>query len=297
MWIMLGVVIGLGMLNKISMAWFGAGLIAGIIFTPLRAQLKTPRPYIAAAIALLIFSPFIIWNITHDFAHVEFMRNASRLKYSTLTPLDFMSGQLLLAGPLTILVWLPGLIFLLVGRKIKQYRILGIIISHHLSAACYQLAQQSGIPRRRIPLVYAGGGVFFERVLSGKSYEWLKYGLTGLIVITGLIAMPLALPVLPVKTFISYSKFLGMSPKNSENKELAELPQFYADMFGWEELASDVSKVYESLPDSEKAGTVIFANNYGEAGALEYYSPGISFRPSSVPTTPTGTGLIPIQTK
>ena len=272
LWIILGVVIGLGMLNKISMAWFGAGLIAGIIFTPLRAQLKTPRPYIAAAIALLIFSPFIIWNVTHDFAHLEFMRNASRFKYSSLTPIDFMSGQLLLAGPLTIFVWLPGLIFLLVGRKVKQYRILGIIFLSTFLLLVINWHSKAEYLAAAYPLVYAGGGVFFERVLSGKSYEWLKYGLTGLIVVTGFIAMPMALPVLPVKTFISYSKFLGMSPQNSENKELAELPQFYADMFGWEELASDVSKVYQSLPDSEEAGTVIFAHNYGEAGALEYYS-------------------------
>ncbi|NWG26947.1 MAG: glycosyltransferase family 39 protein, partial [Ignavibacteriaceae bacterium] len=79
-WLLLGVVIGLGLLNKTSMLWLSSGIAAGIIFTPIRKVLKTKYPYIAVAIALLIFSPYIIWNITHDFAHLEFMRNAASRK-------------------------------------------------------------------------------------------------------------------------------------------------------------------------------------------------------------------------
>jgi len=272
LWMVLGIVIGLGMLNKISMAWFGAGLFAALIFTPLRTHLKTPWPYVAAIISLVIFSPFIIWNVTHDFAHMEFMRNASQYKYSTLTPIDFMKGQLLLAGPLTILVWLPGLIFLLLSRSLKEYRVLGIIFLTTFIILIINWHSKPEYLAAAYPLVYAGGGVLIERLFTGKRYGWIKYSFAVLIVMMGFIAMPMALPVLPVGTFITYSKFLGMSPKNSEHKELSELPQFYADRFGWEELAADVSKVYESLPDSEKAVTVVLASNYGEAGALDYYS-------------------------
>lgn len=272
LWITLGIVIGLGMLNKISMGWFGAGLFAGMVFTPLRAKLKTPWPYLAALIALVIFSPFIIWNLTHNFAHLEFIRNASQFKYSTLTPLDFMSGQLILPGPLAILVWLPGLIFLLVSPTVKKYRVTGIIFLTTFLILIINWHSKAEYLAPAYPMVYAGGGLFIERIISRKKYEWIKYGVTALIVISGLIIMPLALPILPVETFISYSNFLGISRSNSEHKELAELPQFYADMFGWEELASAVSKVYESLPDQEKKVTVVFALNYGEAGALEYYS-------------------------
>ncbi|NWF51441.1 MAG: glycosyltransferase family 39 protein, partial [Ignavibacteriaceae bacterium] len=80
LWLLLGIVIGFGLLNKTSMLWLSSGIAAGIIFTPLRKVLKTKYPYIAVAIALLIFSPYIIWNITHDFAHLEFMRNAASRK-------------------------------------------------------------------------------------------------------------------------------------------------------------------------------------------------------------------------
>jgi hypothetical protein len=120
--------------------------------------------------------------------------------------------------------------------------------------------------------MYAGGGLFIEKIFSGKSFGWVKYALIILIVITGIISMPMAIPILPVNNFISYSSFLGISHQNSERKQLADLPQFYADMFGWEELAKTVSSVYKTIPDSEKSTTIVFADNYGEAGALEYYS-------------------------
>ncbi|MCW8823249.1 MAG: glycosyltransferase family 39 protein, partial [Ignavibacteriaceae bacterium] len=70
LWYALGVVIGLGLLNKTSMLWLGAGVFIGTLFTPLREELKTKYPYIAAGIALLIFSPYIIWNLTHNLAHL-----------------------------------------------------------------------------------------------------------------------------------------------------------------------------------------------------------------------------------
>ncbi len=108
LWIMLGVVIGLGVLNKTSMFWLSAGVLAGTIFTPLRKDLKTKYPYIAAAIALIIFSPYIIWNITHDFAHLEFMRNAATRKYGGLTPISFILDQILILNPISILIWLTG---------------------------------------------------------------------------------------------------------------------------------------------------------------------------------------------
>ena len=63
-----------------------------------------------------------------------------------------------------------------------------------------------------------------------------------------------------------------MSHPNSESRELAELPQFFADMHGWEDLARTVSEVYLSLPEAERLDAVVFASNYGQAAAIEYYA-------------------------
>jgi hypothetical protein len=272
LWILLGIVLGLGMLNKISMVWFGAGLFVGIIFTPLRVSLKTRWPYLTALVAFLIFSPFIVWNITHDFAHLEFMGNATAYKYNTITPLDFISGQLLYPGPVSILVWLPGILFLFFNKEARKYRMLGIIFLTAFLILVLNWHSKSEYLAPAYPLILAGGGLFIERTFTRRSLGWIKYAIISLIVLTGIISIPAALPVLSVNSFISYSKSLGLNQQNSEHKELADLPQFYADMFGWEDLARTVSSVYSSVPDSEKSTTIIFASNYGQAGALEYYS-------------------------
>ncbi len=83
--------------------------------------------------------------------------------------------------------------------------------------------------------------------------------------------IPFALPVLPVQTFIGYSHLIGFSPSSGEEHKLEGLPQYYADMFGWENMAAAVAKVYNSLPPEEQINTIVYAQNYGEAGAIDYY--------------------------
>jgi hypothetical protein len=273
LWVLLGVVMGIGLLNKIDFLWFGAGLGAGLLLTDLRKHLSTPWPYVAAGIALLFFSPFILWNITHDFAHLEFIRNASAGKYSGLSRLDFLAGQAVFLNPVNMLFWVPGLLWLLFGREGKRYRVLGII---YLTAFAVLLANPHSKAEYLAPayvMLLAAGGVAIERWASRGRRVWAAASLAALSALTSLLMMPMAVPILPVETFIRYQTALGAEPSTSERQELSELPQFYADMFGWEEMARDVSAVYLSLPESERLSAVVLAQNYGEAGALEYYSP------------------------
>ena len=94
LWLLLGVILGLGLLNKIDMLWFGFSLLVGLLLTPQRIHLKTIWPYIAGIIALVIFSPYIVWNITHNFATLEFIHNASSIKYASQNPLNFLSDTI-----------------------------------------------------------------------------------------------------------------------------------------------------------------------------------------------------------
>jgi hypothetical protein len=82
---------------------------------------------------------------------------------------------------------------------------------------------------------------------------------------------PFALPVLPVEQFIAYQKSLGLAPKAEERSALAELPQSYADQFGWREMVDTVATVYARLTPAEKTQCVIFVRNYGEAAAIDFF--------------------------
>jgi hypothetical protein len=274
LWVLLGIVMGLGLLNKIDFLWFGVGLAGGLLLTDLRKHLATPWPYAAAGIALLIFSPFIIWNITHDFAHLEFIRNASAGKYSGLTRLDFLAGQAMNLNPVNMLLWVPGLLFLLFSREGRRYRVLGIIYAAAFAVLLANPHSKAEYLGPAYTMLFAAGGVAVERWASRgrRGRGWAVASLGVLSVLTSLLIMPLAVPVLPVETFVKYQAALGMEPSTAERQELSELPQFYADMFGWEGLAEDVSAVYLALPESERASTVVLTRNYGEAGALEYYA-------------------------
>jgi hypothetical protein len=272
LWILLGMIMGLGLLNKLDFLWFGAGLAAGLLLRDMRKHLTTPWPYAAAGIALLLFSPFIIWNITHDFAHIEFIRNATAGKYSGLTRLDFLVGQVRDINPLNMLLWVPGLLFLLFNRDGRRYRVLGIIYVAALAILLANPHSKSEYLGPAYMMLFAAGGVAVERWAGRGKRAWAPTAIAILGTLSSILILPFAVPVLPVETFINYSAAIGIKPSTPEGKRLSELPQYYADMFGWEELAIDVSAVYLALPETERATAVVFARNYGEAGSLEYYA-------------------------
>lgn len=272
LWIFLGIVMGLGLLNKIDFLWFGAGLGAGLLLTSMRRHLKMPWPYAAAGIALLFFSPFIIWNLTHNFAHLEFIQNASAGKYSGLSRLDFLAGQVLLLNPVNLLTWLPGLLFLFFGREGKRYRVLGIIFLTAFAVLLVNPHSKAEYLGPAYIMLFAAGAVAIESWASRGRRGWAVVSLAALSSLASLLMLPFAMPALPVETFIKYSAAIGMKPASPEALTLSELPQFFADMFGWEGLAQDVSAVYRNLPEAERASTIVLTRNYGEAGALEYYA-------------------------
>ena len=270
-WIGLGIVMGLALLNKISFLWFGAGLFVGLLLIPrLREQLRTPGPYVAGGIAFLLFLPFVIWNVQHDFAHLEFMRNAVQNKYGGISRADFLQGVVLLMNPVTLPVWLAGFYYYFLSANGKPYRVLGLIFLVTLLILLINGHSKSEYLASAFPLLLAGGGVMIEQLATRAAGHWLPVAITILLVLT-LALVPMAVPLLPPATFVKYAAALGFSTKNTEGKATAELPQFYADMVGWEELAAHVSAVYQALPPPEQTQAVVFAQNYGEAAALEHY--------------------------
>ncbi len=271
LWITLGVLMGIGLLNKVSFLWFGSGLLVALVLTPLRKQLATPWPYIAAAIAFLFFSPFIIWNFQHDFAHLEFMQNAMLYKYNGISRGDFLTGQLLLPNPASLPVWLSGLYYYFLDRKGRNYQVLGLVFLTAFFILLINGHSKAEYMATAYPMLFAGGGIMLEKLTKVKVWRWVPYGIAGFLIFS-IVLSPLAMPLLPIHTFIAYHQFLGIDGGNAESKAMGSLPQFYADMFGWEELAADVSAVYQSLPVEEQKNAKIYANNYGEAGALQHYS-------------------------
>jgi Dolichyl-phosphate-mannose-protein mannosyltransferase len=272
LWVLLGLVLGLGLLNKVGVLWLCFGVFIALLLTTSRKYFKTFSSWLAFLIAFVIFIPFIVWNFTHDFAHIEFIQNALKYKYSGLTAKDFIVGQFMNLNPFSSIVWIAGLYFFFFNKEGKKYMLLGILYLAAFLILLLNGHSKSEYLAPAYPMLFAGGGILIEKISQLKNWHWCKYAVIVLLLASGILFMPFALPVLPVETYINYSKALGQTPSTPENKELGELPQFYADMFGWEGLAKDVSDVYKTLPEDEKKTTVVFCDNYGEAGAIEYYN-------------------------
>lgn len=268
-WVLLGITLGLGLLNKIDVLWLAAGIFLGLLLTKNRWWFKTRWPWVAGGIAFLLFIPYIVWNIQHNFAHLEFIRNASGGKYSVLSPLTFVLGQFLINNVVAAPLWLAGLAFFF--SKTRNFRPLGILYVVAFLTLLFNGHSKAEYLAPAYTMLFAGGGVAFERMLASRSRKWLSVTYPTLLIISGFAFAPLAMPVLPVETYIRYAAALGQSPSSPEGKRLEKLPQFFADMFEWEEKAAAVGKVFNTLSPEEKAKCAIFANNYGRCGAIDFF--------------------------
>lgn len=266
-WIWLGLLLGLGLLNKISVLWLGFGLAVGLLATPARRTLKTPGPWMAGAVALLLFTPHLIWQVVNDWPTLEFMRNATQQKMVALEIVPFLAQQILMMGPPLAWLWITGLIWTFRPNG-SEYRLLGWIWITVLVVLVASGSARAGYLSPAYTWLFAGGAVATERWLVRTERQRWRPAFFAVVASTLLLA-PLGLPLLPVDTYVRYAERLGIQPATEEQKELAELPQHYADMFGWEDIVGAVADAFDDLPPTEQERTAIFANNYGVAGAID----------------------------
>jgi hypothetical protein len=270
-WLLLGVVLGFGLLNKISVLWLGAGLAFGLLLTPDRKLLLTRRVWYSAIITFLLFLPHIIWQVKYDFPTVEFIKNATSHKYVAISPVGIFFQQVMNMNPLSFLIWSVGVVYFLIAKSTRQFRILPLIYITVFIILVINRNSKSEYLGPMFPMLFALGAFSIEKFVLKMNWRWLKPVMLMLLLPGSIISAPFALAILPVETFISYSQALGMAPSTPEKKKLNKLPQHYADMFGWDKLVATVADAYNTLTPDEKTKCAIIGNNYGEAGAIDFF--------------------------
>src|SRR5205085_5614108 len=103
--------------------------------------------------------------------------------------------------------------------------------------------------------------------------QWIKPVYVSLMAAAGMLLAPTVIPLLPVERYLRYAAAIHLEQPRIENRRLSVLPQLFADQFGWEEMVATVAHVYHSLPADVKTRTAIFAQNYGQAGAIDLFGP------------------------
>jgi hypothetical protein len=166
---------------------------------------------------------------------------------------------------------MAGLIWLLASRRARPFRFLGwtylvflaIMVAFH--AKDYYLAPI-------YPVLFAAGGVAWQALLRTRRTQWLFITYAALLLVSGVLIAPMSLPLLAPEAWVAYTTRLHLRDKASstENQRKGMLPQFYADRFGWQELADSVIRIYQGLSPEERAKAGILCSNYGEASAVNF---------------------------
>jgi hypothetical protein len=259
--------VALGFLNKYNILFLVIGLLPAIIITSNRKVFANKHLYLAVLLALLIISPNVIWQINHHFPVLTHMKILQTTQLVHVKRIDFFIGQFLffISSIFILLAGIGSLIFYKDFRKhswiILTYLITLIVFSYFKAKDYYALGLY--------PVLLAFGAVYLSRVLAKKH---ILLGLLFVFNIGSFIyLLPLLMPVYnPDEIVAHHKRFERVGALRWEDGENHALPQDYADMRGWKELARLVDSAYGKVKD--KSTLLIRADNYGQAGAINYYS-------------------------
>jgi hypothetical protein len=269
-----GLAMGLGMMSKYSMAFYATGLIGGILLTGQRRVLRNRHFWYAMGMGLLLFLPNLFWQWAHGFPVVYHMNELQQTQLQYVSPMAFLSEQLLFNLPV-LFVWLSGLYavgFTLAG---KPYRFIGwafVIVMVLLVAGHGKGYYAAGV----YPVLFGFGAVALEQ-WTAKGLVFLRYFMLAFTLFLGYTFVTIALPFLPPPRLAAYyadnAVIRSTGSLRWEDQQSHPLPQDFADMLSWKEMTQKVAKAYATLNSVEKKRTLLFCDNYGQAGAVNYYGP------------------------
>jgi Dolichyl-phosphate-mannose-protein mannosyltransferase len=280
LWLWFGVLAGVGLENKYSMAIFAVGVVVGLLLTEQRRLLATKWLWVGGAVAFLTLLPNLLWNVHYHFPFLELQENIRHSGRNVpMPPSMFLLQDGLAMLPLTVPVWIGGLWFFFFQREGRPFRFLGwawivtAAVIMALDPRIYYLFPA-------FPVLFAGGAVLWERWLARPWLRWVKLAYATLLVLMGALLAPAAIPLLRPETYIRYAAAIHLQQPRIETHQLGPLPQLFADQFGWPEMAATVADVYNSLPADLRARTAIFGQNYGQAGAIDLFGPAYGLPPA-----------------
>ena len=270
LWLWFGALLGLSLENKHSTAFFAAGIFVALLLTPDRRHFAEKWMWFGGLIGFAIALPNILWQLRNHWPTYELLNNiAHSNKNVALSPVQFIAQQIVFMNPGTLPLWIAGLLWLFASRDGRRYRALGIIYLVTL-AEFIVLHGKSYYLAPVYPMLLAAGGVAVERAFANR-LKWCKPALLIAILATGALFAPLAVPILPPGKLVAYMRAIVLQPPRTETSHTAPLPQLFADQFGWEEMVASVGHVYNHLRPEDKKRAAIFCQNYGEAGAIDFF--------------------------
>jgi hypothetical protein len=274
LWLWFGVLAGLGLQNKYSIAVYGFAIMVGLLLTPERKAFASKWIWIGGLIAFVIFLPNLLWNMQHHWPFLELMRNIRASgRDLPFTPIGYLRAQIFLMTPVTFPVWFLGTLYFFFWREGKPFRVLGWTFLV-LLAAFIALHGKDYYASPVYPFVFAGGAIAIEQFALRSRQAWLKPVSVAVVLLGTLAFLPLFVPVLSPESYLRYQAKLPFKIQPDEKSMLAEpMPHYYSWCFGWEEMVKGVAKAYYGVPPENRADVAVFATNFAPAGAIDLIGP------------------------
>ena len=285
LWLLFGLSAGLGLLNKPSMTFFLIALGLALLLTSTGRTLLLRREALAGiALLILIALPNLLWQVHNHWPTLEFLQNdRAQGKNAVFGPLAFLNQQVQTLNPLTIFLWLPGLLWLL---RRSAWRWLGLTYVFFL-VSMLALHAKDYYVTPIYPILFAAGGIAWQNrtwrpfgrlsaaasnTRSDRLFAFPLYQAT--LVVSSALLLPMAIPVLSPQAWLRYTAAMHLRDtiSGAETSPTGPFPQFFADRFGWQEEVDLVNRAYQSLSPADRARVLIFGKNYGEAGAIDILS-------------------------
>jgi hypothetical protein len=251
-WLAVGFVAGIGLENKDLILLFGIALGIGLLATSARSALATRWPWIGGGVALVLWSPNLVWQLTNNLPGLAMARSL-RIEHSGSGDYaSFVPAQVILVGLLAFPIVVVGIRHLMQRRELHFALVtIGLVVAYVFVVIPGRPYYTAGT----LPLLFAAGGCWVEHHRSARTRRrlWLAAPIVGAV-----LTVAFVLPVLPM------SSFARMTFLHKTSYDLGET-------VGWPRLTAQVATVYDGLPVREREETSIFTANYGEAGALDVY--------------------------
>jgi len=273
-WTWVGLLAGVGLENKYSIAFFAASSVAGLLLTPQRRILANHWFWVGVLLAFAIFVPNLLWNVNHNWPFFELMHNIrAHQRDIILSPSGYLWTQIMEMNPLTALIWLPGTFYLLFSRRFSEFRCLGWAFVF-LQALMIVLHGKDYYAAPVYPIVFAAGAIALDDRTRQRGWRWIRSVVPILISVSAAAMLPAAIPILPIGEFTRYwHAFDQLAMIEPDEKVLITepLPHNYSWSVGWEEMTAAAARSYNSLSPEERTRTAVWADDFGAAGAIDYF--------------------------
>jgi hypothetical protein len=275
LWILLGAIAGIACLTKMTLLYIGPGFLVALLLSKYRKDLRTPWPWLGAALFLVILSPYLLWQVDNHWPTLKYWINYSKFRLSQASVKAYALDIFFLMNPVLLPLYAIGLCRIFRRLVDTKYGFLGVMFLITLVLLFFLHAKTWMLAELFMPLI-AAGAVGVEEVKSGRSWgKILKPGVVAAMLAGGILITPASIPILPIESLPAYAKNFGFLYNSTKDLDFtsSKYPLQFALRIGWEELVRDVATVYNELPQEDRTVAGIYAFWYGPASAIDFFGP------------------------